>query len=285
MATKLTSNDPPPQVLQVQTKTAQPSLLPTPYGYRLHQQEDGVFHWFYERLVTMQWEPFSFAIIDTCLQPDSYFIDIGTWIAPLALYALTKPGTAVLGVEPDPVARERCFINMAANEDTLQCSERMIVEPVCISNDDDAVQFGNVDHGLGDSMSKMGVGELTVPAMTFSQLLAKYQVSLDRISLIKMDIEGGEEKAFDNLLATLAAHAATAHQLPALYLSYHVPNFQHPTDTCTRIANGLHNLYQHVTAVETNEPLQSQDDILAFMQAHEFGSVLCQGVCTGNALN
>ena len=108
-----------------------PASLPTPYGYCLQPQDDGVFHWFYPRLIAQQWEPYSFAIIDTCLQPNSIYIDIGTWIAPLALYALTKPGTAVLGVEPDPVARERCCANMAANQDELQCSERMILETAC----------------------------------------------------------------------------------------------------------------------------------------------------------
>jgi hypothetical protein len=108
-----------------------PSSLPTPYGYSLQSQDDGVFQWFYPRLIAKQWEPYSFAIIDTCLKPNSMYIDIGTWIAPLALYALTKPGTAVLGVEPDPVARERCYANMAANQELLQCHERMSIESTC----------------------------------------------------------------------------------------------------------------------------------------------------------
>jgi hypothetical protein len=31
-----------------------------------------------------------------------------------------------------------------------------------VSNEAGKVQFGNVDHGLGDSMSKMGVGKPSV---------------------------------------------------------------------------------------------------------------------------
>jgi hypothetical protein len=61
---------------------------------------------------------------------------------------------------------------------------------------------------------------------------------------------GGEEKAFDNLMATLTAYSSVNQELPALYLSYHVPNFQHPAATCQRIARDIFNLFEHVTAVE-----------------------------------
>eukprot|EP00730_Choanoeca_flexa_P020172 TRINITY_DN9863_c0_g1_i3.p1 TRINITY_DN9863_c0_g1~~TRINITY_DN9863_c0_g1_i3.p1 ORF type:complete len:315 (+),score=69.38 TRINITY_DN9863_c0_g1_i3:100-945(+) len=251
-------------------------LLPTPFGYQLRSQPDGVFHWFYPRLIKYEWEPQSFAILDTCLFPETIFIDIGTWIAPLALYALTKPGVSVLGVEPDPVARQRCLANMAANEQELSCSTRMIVEPACISSKAGTVQFGNDDFGLGDSMSKMGIGELSVPCMTFAQLLDKHQVDLADVSLIKMDIEGGEEDALDNLVKSLSVFVLANGTLPALYLSFHVPNFKHPDATCSRIAQQLLALYATVVAVENGQTVHTEADVLEFMRGCEYGSLLCR---------
>ena len=56
-------------------------------------------------------------------------------------------------------------------------------------------------------------------------------------------------------MSTLAAHGASHQQLPALYLSYHVPNFQHPAATCQRIASGLKNMFEDVMAVEVRRQL------------------------------
>src|SRR5258708_34817363 len=57
------------------------------------------------------WEPETFEIFDSYVTPDTFFLDIGSWIGPTALYAASK-ARRVICLEPDPIAAAKLRCNI-----------------------------------------------------------------------------------------------------------------------------------------------------------------------------
>ncbi|EDQ85629.1 uncharacterized protein MONBRDRAFT_29030 [Monosiga brevicollis MX1] len=252
--------------------------LRSSYGFSLNHQNDGVFKWFIDRLCSGQWEPQSFAILKEYVREDSLVLDIGAWLGPLALYALAvAPGSRVLAVEPDPVARQLLADNLRLNRALLQADQRVTVCAHALAQTSGTATFGNAHYGFGDSMSKLGDGDLVVPTLSWEQFVHQYQVDLDVVSLIKMDIEvsGGEEHVVPDMASHIAAHRAQGGQVPPLYLSLHTPSYSCGAETTLQLLQHILRCYDQLLLLEAQVVTSNIDKCRCFVEKHGHGSVLC----------
>lgn len=163
------------------------------------------------------WEPDTLAFLDKMLSPDSIFIDIGAWIGPTTLFAAAK-GAHCHSFEPDPVAFKKFTANVNANASEIR--SRVHANQLAITSHGKAVQlytrFSFGDSGssilsrIKDEGSSVEVGSTTL--MDYVQ-----QKALDRIDLIKMDIEGGEFDVIPAIGDVLSRYK------PVVYLALHFP--------------------------------------------------------------
>lgn len=159
---------------------------------------------FWDRVETGAWEPGTLAVLDDLVGPDTTFLDLGSWVGALALYAAGQ-GARVVAVEADPAALRQLRANLAANP---ELATRITVLPRAASASPGVVRLG-ARRKPGDSMSSVlladAPGSWTADAITPDELLGL--VAESRELVVKIDIEGGE---YDLLpaLARLFEHAA-----------------------------------------------------------------------------
>jgi FkbM family methyltransferase len=161
------------------------------------------------------WEAFTLDTIDTYVTPDSTYVDIGAWVGPTVLWAARRGGR-VVAVEPDPVARDTLTSNVYLND----YDDRVTVVPAAFSYETGTARLVPRNE-LGDSMSRLGVGDRSIEVDTISadDLFG----GLTNVSLVKIDIEGGEGVSFP-----AAADRLHALDCPIL-LSLHLDWIEHPT--------------------------------------------------------
>ena len=165
------------------------------------------------------WEPETFAILDRHLAPDRDHLDIGAWIGPTVLYASRK-ARHVWAFEPDPAAFRALGWNLELNG-----VDNVSALPAALSGATGLARMAPFSGEAGDSTTSLlnpdgeGGGEvLTLGWQDFED-----RTDLDRVSLVKMDVEGGEFDLLPNLVPWLLR------QRPALLLSLHGPYL--PEDT------------------------------------------------------
>lgn len=145
---------------------------------------------FWGRWSDGRWEPKSFEALDEYLTPESTFVDIGAWIGPLTLWAARRCAR-VVAVEPDAVANEVLFANVARND----LLDKVDIVGAAISDKDGAARLG-ARGAYGDSMSYLGDTGPGVPTMTPETLWA--ELDIENVALVKIDIEGGESRLVDH---------------------------------------------------------------------------------------
>jgi FkbM family methyltransferase len=151
----------------------------------------------------VNWEKETFDIFDKYLNKDKSFIDIGAWIGTTCMYGSRK-SKHVYCVEAD----HKSFADLKRNC-KVNCIDNLTFFYNAIFNKDDTeVMFGknkfkNNTH-LNDSMSQICLDKQTVtedyyfvPTITVKKLMES--VNPLEISLIKVDIEGGEENILQDL--------------------------------------------------------------------------------------
>ncbi len=164
------------------------------------------------------WEPHTFNIFDKFCSLSKSYIDIGAWIGPTVLYA-TQLSKKAYCVEPDPVAHNELMANIQVNESV---KDKIIVCNYALADRDGTVKFGG-NGNLGNSMSGIVDGTqmwdrnmvITVPVHTFEHYVKDFNIDLDDISIIKIDIEGGEKFLIPNMLDLVKKYRVT------MYLSLH----------------------------------------------------------------
>lgn len=118
----------------------------------------------------------------------SVFLDIGASIGRYT-YAAAKRGMIVHSWEPNSVNREGLLINLAVNKVTAT------VHPEALG---DVEGYMFIDHGEGWSrISDKGEEKVRI------RTLDSY--NLDNVSLVKIDVEGFEEKVLKGAVRTLTA--------------------------------------------------------------------------------
>lgn len=163
-----------------------------------------------------KWEEETFIIFEKLLSKDKMFIDLGAWGGTTSLYAclLSKH---VYAFEPDPNSLNDFYKNI-----TINGFENITVIPKPIYHEITNICFGPYqDKGWNTSSSSIKIQpnnklDTTMETITFNQFLDTYKV--DNISLIKIDIEGGEEY----IIPDIFNYVSTLGEKPPIYLSFHL---------------------------------------------------------------
>jgi FkbM family methyltransferase len=164
------------------------------------------------------WEPDTFRVFDSCLKPTKICLDLGGWIGTTCLYASRK-SKLVYVVEPDPVALRYLSQNIAINH----CAHNTIVLDRAVHREPDlnlrlTRNAFLPQSKLGDSTSQavedQGLMGHVVRSCSVKSLLQEYKLDLADISLVKVDIEGGEEVILQDLFDAFSGKVA-------MYISFH----------------------------------------------------------------
>ena len=183
--------------------------------------------WFSNHIT--KWEPNTFHILEHYKNiRNGLYIDIGSWIGPTVLYS-ANIYNKVIAIEPDPVAVNRLKQNLESNYfDNITLIEKGL------SDKDGKTKFGgNGDFGNSEStllinnkkhyLSYKGRhttvhkhNDITeIETLTMETLMNEQKINPELISLIKMDIEGGEIILIPALQTFLKKHK------PVFYISLH----------------------------------------------------------------
>jgi FkbM family methyltransferase len=148
-----------------------------------------------------KWEPETFGVFDKHLSPDKDFLDIGAWIGTTCMYAATK-SRHVIAVEADPISASSLRRNIELNNKNIT-----VVEQAIYNKDDDTIVFGKNRYMAAskwnDSTSQIvspeqaNADDIKVKTITVATLIERHNLS--NLSLIKVDIEGGEEYILNDL--------------------------------------------------------------------------------------
>jgi len=167
-----------------------------------------------------EWENDTFKVFDKYLSKDKVFIDIGGWIATTSMYGSRK-SKHVYAIEADKFAFNDMTINLKAN-----CENNYTLINKAIYNiDNEKINFGkNFNYAtsrINDSMSQTCPKDVNsneyyvVETITLDTIIKNYDIDVADISLIKVDIEGGEENILDELFDMRIKHKVS------LYISFH----------------------------------------------------------------
>jgi len=177
------------------------------------------FH-FWKNIYTT-WEQETFDLFDRYLNQNKIFIDIGAWIGTTSMYG-TRKSKHVYSVEADSQSFEELEYNMRNN-----CSSNYTLVNNAIYNIDNIdVKFGKNKFlngsKMNDSTSQIYSENessdefYNVTTISLERLIEKYAINPNDVSLIKVDIEGGEEFIFQHLY-----DIKTKYGIP-LYISFHL---------------------------------------------------------------
>lgn len=128
------------------------------------------------------------------VRPGDTVFDIGAHAGYTTLIAaqLSAPNGCVVAFEPNPANRELISMNLALNEDL---ASQVIVEASAVSDACGTAFFGG--HDTTGSLADRGA---PVPTVTLDAYVANGRRCP---AVIKMDIEGGETRAFDGMLQVI----------------------------------------------------------------------------------
>ncbi len=176
-----------------------------------------------------RWEPATFQAIDLLVDEGSTYIDVGAWIGGTVLYGATK-AARVIAFEPDPTALAILKKNLAANPDLADNVE--LVEGGLGTYDGEAALYNNSPGDSGSSLVSRFGYKNTVDQEKCADIKLtdgrRFLENLDmsQVSLIKIDIEGGEYDLIPHIADILKTHA------PSLHISFHPFNIS-PSDSAT----------------------------------------------------
>jgi len=175
------------------------------------------------------WEQDTFNILEYYKNhKEGIYIDIGAWIGPTVLYS-ANIYKKVYAIEPDPVALERLKQNISANN-----FNNIVLIEKGLSSHNGMSEFGG-NGALGNSESTLLISNkddylsysgrhtnhhthneiVSIETITIETLIEQQKINPDHISLIKMDIEGGEKIVVPALINFLKKHK------PNFYISLH----------------------------------------------------------------
>jgi FkbM family methyltransferase len=149
------------------------------------------------------WENETFDVFDKYLDKTKTFIDIGGWIGTTCIYA-SKKSKDVFVVEADKYSIQKLTDNCNQNCDNVTVINRAIYK-----TDEEEIFFGTNKTSsvsiFNDSTSQIYESDddmtrgqcYPIKTITINSLIKQYNIH--DVSLIKVDIEGGEEFILDDL--------------------------------------------------------------------------------------
>ncbi len=156
---------------------------------------------FWSQVSAGTWEPATFEAIGRHLTPETTFLDFGTWIGPVTLYAASK-AKRVISFEPDHEALRQLRTNIELNPTLAPKIEVLdkAVWPVA----------GKLRMGArtapGDSMSSMmhTDAEVSWEVEAITPASVEAMIAPDAPLFIKIDVEGAEYEIVPALGSLLA---------------------------------------------------------------------------------
>lgn len=195
-------------------------------SFLISKDEPYSMHWFSNNRLD-QWEQETFHIFEYYKNNKGIYIDVGAWIGPTVLYC-ANIYEKVIAIEPDPVALSRLKKNIRANN-----FDNIVLIEKGLSSENGITQFGG-NGSLGNSESTMLIANkeeylsyegrhknfshneiVEIETITIEELIEQQNIDKQNISLIKMDIEGGEKIVVPSLVDFLNTYK------PVFYISLH----------------------------------------------------------------
>jgi FkbM family methyltransferase len=182
-----------------------------------NESNQNLFFW---KNIYSQWENETFEIFDKYLSKDKIYINIGGWIGTTSMYGSRK-SKHVYSIEADNKSLNDMMTNLKIN-----CTNNYTLINNAIFNIDNIkVKFGKNIHfensKMNDSTSQIYSDDTITneyylaETITIKNIIEKYQINTSEISLIKVDIEGGEEYILNDLF-----DIHIKYNIP-LYISFH----------------------------------------------------------------
>jgi FkbM family methyltransferase len=177
------------------------------------------YYWFIDNYST--WEPETFDVFDKYLDSNKIFIDLGGWIGTTCIYA-AKKSNYVYVIEADPYSveglKDNCIVNNLSNI--------TIIDKPIYNIDNIDIKFGKNIHtksNWNESMSQIITCDnnknndyILLKSITLNTIIQYNKIDMNNVSLIKIDIEGGEENILTELL-----ELNKKYKIP-LWLSFHL---------------------------------------------------------------
>lgn len=173
-------------------------------------------NWHFWRKVSRdKWEPETIQVLSNHLSKKSVYCDIGTWIGPTVLYASQKC-ERVIAFEPDPVAYKYLLSNLILNN-----ADNVTPYNIALSNTTGVLEMASFGSRLGDSMTSLlknrNKDAKKTQALVFDWNYAVNIFELEKIDVLKIDIEGGEFLLIPAMKDYLIKYK------PIVWLSIHAP--------------------------------------------------------------
>lgn len=144
---------------------------------------------FWTEFETIGWEQWTLDHVDMFVTDGSTIIDIGAWAGPVSMWAADRVDCKVIAVEPDPVANDYLNLNVYRNgfDDQITTVEGAIAAHTGTTH------IAPHEFGWGSTMSHLSEhGGREVVCWTLPALFDQYHVDPTNVSLVKVDVEGGE---------------------------------------------------------------------------------------------
>jgi FkbM family methyltransferase len=158
------------------------------------------------------WEPHTFEIFDRFLNPTKTYINIGGWIGTTCIYASRKSKNVVV-VEADPLSYKDLERNCRLND----CKNVNLFHKALFNETGRTI--GIVGNNESTSQITLDGGH-PVETISIHALLLDAKIDPTTISIIKVDIEGGEEFILHDLYSLHKTYS-----IP-LYVSFHYSFFK-----------------------------------------------------------
>lgn len=172
------------------------------------------------RDIYTNWENDTFDVFDKFLNKDKIFLDIGGWIGTTAMYGSRKSKYVYI-VEAD----KKSLIDMHNNCKINCINNYELINNAVYNIDNYEIKFGKNkflnNSKMNDSTSQIYDDSETsdefylIKTITIDSIFKKYNINPIEISLIKVDIEGGEEYILNDLFDIHKKYSSP------MYISFH----------------------------------------------------------------
>ena len=152
------------------------------------------------------WEARINGIAIAFLQEGSVFVDVGAHVGYHSLFASTQVGLSgrVVAIEPNPPTAERLRRNIRLN----RCTNIVVEEAACTEKEQQLELIQGPVHNTGNSSlttkNAFGANRVAVRGVPLDALI-KTQ-NLQRIDLVKIDVEGAELQVLHGMKETVAKY-------------------------------------------------------------------------------
>lgn len=168
---------------------------------------------FWEKFNNGDWEKETFQILDNNINSSNIIVDIGAWIGPISLYLASKVKYCY-SFEPDPKAYSNFSENLKLNESikNIKAFNKAIT-----TDGKDLKLYSRHSHGDSGSSILKRIKSTNrfyqVESITFKDFIVSEKI--DKLDLIKMDIEGGEFFVIPSMLEEIKRFR------PTMLISFH----------------------------------------------------------------